>query len=175
MEKNKVTVLIIVVGVLALLVGCIAGTLLGGTAVYLATTRTQEQRNVEPSFDIIPEFGVPALPVTPVMPDRDVSPGLALVTAVTPGSPAERMGIQPGDMIIRIDGQDLAEGGPAAMIAAYAPGDTISIRVLRGDRELEFDGALGENPDAPGKPWLGITYQIVPDTLDGLLGPDGDQ
>jgi predicted metalloprotease with PDZ domain len=59
------------------------------------------------------------------------------IAGVTPGSGAEEAGLMAGDVIVAIDGLDLAAGGMAAMralrgaIAELSPGETVSIEYLR--------------------------------------------
>jgi membrane-associated protease RseP (regulator of RpoE activity) len=174
-EKNKATVIIIVVAAIALLVGCVGGALAGGTVAYMIASRSEMMPSEEPWYPNGPEFDVPALPRTP-----DVS-GLgdlgvqALVTVVTPGSPAERAGIQQGDLIIRFDGKGLVEDGPAAMITSYRPGDSLGITVLRDSEELDLSATVGENSEKAGAPWLGITYQMIPMVPAIQFGPDQDR
>jgi membrane-associated protease RseP (regulator of RpoE activity) len=175
MEKNNATVLLIVVGVLALLVGCTFGVLVGGAAAYMISSTVTESSVIEPPVEpplrITPQYKVPGIPMTPVMPDR-MGSVYALVTVVTPGSPAERGGIQVGDMITRFDGEELQDEGPVTMITAYEPGDRIIVTVQRGTDELELDVTLGENPNAPGSAWLGITYQAISGDMERFMRPD---
>ena len=58
---------------------------------------------------------------------------------VTPGGPAEAAGIQPGDVIVAIDGRPVTEADELIVaIRAKAPGDavTLTIRADGGDREV---------------------------------------
>lgn len=171
MEKKNATVLVVVVGVLALLFGCVLGALAGGSAAYLLAA-PRDSRIEGPALRITPEFQIPAIPEMPVIPGDRIGAVYALVTVVTPGSPADEAGLQVGDMITRFDGDEMDEEGPVTMITAYEPGDRISITVLRGTEELELPLTLGENPDAPGKAWLGITYQAVPGGMERFMRPD---
>jgi putative serine protease PepD len=58
---------------------------------------------------------------------------------VTPGGPAEAAGIQPGDVIVAIDGRPVTEADELIVaIRAKAPGDavTLTIRADGGDRDV---------------------------------------
>ncbi len=82
---------------------------------------------------------------------------------VTAGSPAEKAGIQVGDVITAVDGKDLGRGDDlAAIIAAHKPGDTVTLEVLGAKTESrEVKVILGENPQDTTKPWLGIEYRMA--------------
>lgn len=54
------------------------------------------------------------------------------VNQVQPGSPADRGGIRTGDVITRLDGQEVrGESGFASILLKRKPGDTIGVTVLR--------------------------------------------
>ena len=58
------------------------------------------------------------------------------VAEVTPGSPAQRAGLQPGDVITRIAGMVVEDvGSLQALLSEDAIGSTIELRVLRANRE----------------------------------------
>jgi len=69
------------------------------------------------------------------------------VPAVFPNSPAAKAGLKDGDIVTAIDGtavtasQDLAE----AMLE-HAPGDTVTLSVLRSGKEMEVQVTLGVLP-----------------------------
>ena len=70
-----------------------------------------------------------------------------LVQDVTAGSPGERAGIQPYDVIVAID--DKAERNDDELIrdiAAHAPGTAVKLRVVRNGREEELMVKLAERP-----------------------------
>lgn len=64
---------------------------------------------------------------------REVGTDGALVTDVTPGSDADRAGIQRGDVILQADGADV--NGPQAVIAALGDGNAL-LRVQRGENSF---------------------------------------
>lgn len=91
----------------------------------------------------------------------------ALIDRVTPGSPADRAGIEAGDIITKLDGESLLAGGEAYDEDESAPGmrlierarklergDTVQIELRRGDdtRTVElvagdFEGAFDFDVD----------------------------
>jgi S1-C subfamily serine protease len=69
----------------------------------------------------------------------------AWVTQVWPGSPAEKVGIRPGDVIVRIDGQ-LVES-PAALqrlLADKKVGERLQVNVVREGREYTVAAEVAE-------------------------------
>jgi serine protease Do len=72
----------------------------------------------------------------------------ALVEELEPGSPGERAGIQAGDVILAVDGQDIprSEDLPRA-IARHAPGTHVRLTVLHDKKQRDVDVALAALKD----------------------------
>lgn len=73
----------------------------------------------------------------------------ALVGDVKPDGPAKEAGIQPGDVIIKLN--DEAVSSPSQLrlkISQTSPGTKIKITVLRGKKQMDFTLTLKELPDA---------------------------
>jgi putative serine protease PepD len=71
----------------------------------------------------------------------------AVVGTVTSGGPADDAGVQSGDVIIAIDGTQIA--GPddvSTAIAGRAPGDRVSVTVQRGGSQTKLSVTLGTRP-----------------------------
>jgi serine protease Do len=71
----------------------------------------------------------------------------AVVQDVSPGSPGERAGLRPYDVIIALDGK--AEGNDDELIrdiAAHAPGTAVKLRIVRNGREEDVMVKLAERP-----------------------------
>jgi serine protease Do len=90
-------------------------------------------------------FGVRLTPVTPEIAQRNNLPRAAgaVVTRVTPGGPAQRAGIRPGDIVLSFDGRDIADTRTLTRMVAEAQiGRTVSVRVLRGGRVVNLNARI---------------------------------
>ncbi len=66
-------------------------------------------------------------------------------TAITPGSPAETIGLRQGDIVLEFDGQRITtDNSLADIIRKYNPGDKIILKVLREGEEKFFTVTLDE-------------------------------
>ncbi len=67
------------------------------------------------------------------------------------GSPAQQAGLEPGDLLLAIDGTPPASALDAlGRIAGHKPGRPIQLRGLRGQRAFEVRVQVGERPLSPG-------------------------
>lgn len=74
----------------------------------------------------------------------------ALVAAVSPGSPAFRAGIKPGDVITKVNSDVVKNPGDlAADIASVDPGHDTSITYMRGGKTDTLSVAVTTMPDNP--------------------------
>src|SRR5690606_25321122 len=92
---------------------------------------------------------------------------------ISPDSPAEAAGLQPGDMIIGYDGE-LWQGLPnvLGLLANSAPGDTVNLYIQRGDRRLDVPLVLGAHPTRVVQPsplWLEQSVDLTPFTGQEIL------
>lgn len=101
-------------------------------------------------FGVDTRFKVEALPLA----------GGAVIVDVVPGSPAETAGLKKGDQVLSVDGEDLtAENDLTQIVKSRKPGDVLTLKVQQpGEEAREVTVTLGENPDAAGMAFLGVTY-----------------
>jgi S1-C subfamily serine protease len=101
-----------------------------------------------------PWIGVYYQLVTPALAEEQDLPadsgaliGSATGEAIFPGSPAEDAGLQAGDLIVAVDGTTVDEDHDlSTLILPHAPGDTITLRILRGNTTTNVDVTLGTLP-----------------------------
>jgi S1-C subfamily serine protease len=74
--------------------------------------------------------------------------GTAVVVAtVEPGGPADEAGVKPRDVVVRIDGREVAMIEDVYdVLRGHKPGDTIPVVVRRGDRQRNLELKLGRLP-----------------------------
>ncbi len=79
------------------------------------------------------------------MPDfAFAGPGVK-VAAVTPGSPAEKAGVKEGDVLLKVDGKDVANlQGFSGLLRGLAPGQTVKVVLSRGDQEQTVEVTVAE-------------------------------
>jgi serine protease Do len=69
----------------------------------------------------------------------------ALVAQVVPGSPAEKAGIEQGDVIFEFDGKDVSSSKDLPRIVASTPvGKTLTVKLSRNGKALDRQVKLGE-------------------------------
>lgn len=121
--------------------------------------------------------GMPApgeMPGLQGMPDFDsVESGVAVVS-VAADSPAEAAGLVKGDVIVAVDGQDVATPEDVvAIVGEMKPGDTVTLSVQAQDAEEanDVEVTLAARPDDATRAFLGVSLgmfqsmrsqQIVP-------------
>lgn len=92
------------------------------------------------------DIHVPLTPGVAAQLDLAVSEG-ALVSGTFDASPAEEAGIEAGDVIVAIDGRDVADNTALTEILAdLDPGDEIAIRIVGPGGERNLDVVLDQRP-----------------------------
>ncbi len=119
-----------------------------------------------------PTLDIVTLPIGPDVAEQIGLPadyGL-LIEKVLPGGAAEKAGLRGGnqrayegntpvmlggDLIVKFDGQDI-ESGPdlATEMNRHRAGDTVTVRVFRGQRQMDFKVTLGDAKDQAQGPQI---------------------
>jgi serine protease Do len=119
--------------------------------------------------------------------------GGAVINEVTPGSPADKAGVQPEDLVVAVDGHPIQDNGDLSRyIGQQAPGKTVRLQIVRRDRgqraERTVAVTLGTFPEenasgndegdssggGDGSPQLGMTLRpLTPDMASRLDLPRG--
>ncbi len=109
--------------------------------------------------------------------------GGALVADVTPGGPAAKSGLERGDIILKYNGQNVADRDElSVMTSETAPGTTVHLEIFRKGTTLEKDITLGTLPSngkgveannaGPGAALKGLDVQaLTPDLAQQLNLP----
>jgi putative serine protease PepD len=74
--------------------------------------------------------------------------GGAVVRTVVPGGPADKAGVQTGDVITQVDGRQVFDPSDiSTAIGTHNPGDSVSVTVQRAGAELHLKVKLGQRPN----------------------------
>lgn len=91
--------------------------------------------------------------------------GAEVVTVLDDG-PAAETDLVAGDVVVAVSGEPVDDVERAvAELGRYAPGDTVTLRVATGGDERDVEVELGDNPEEPGRPYVGVllrNYQELP-------------
>jgi serine protease Do len=94
-------------------------------------------------------LGVSIQEVTPEMAKSfgEQQPHGALVGDVSPNGPAQKAGIERGDIIVALNGKPVADSNTLRMtVSMMAPDATVDVKVLRNGSERDISTKLGELP-----------------------------
>ena len=191
-EKKDRTILIVsiivIVGVLVSLIGaCVVGGAVGYVVARRQVKAVNEQRELlEPGerFNpprFLPEEEAPS-PLPPELPEGllpfPMRPGEQLsgawIREVVPDTPADQAGLQEGDLIVAVDGQQVDDEHPLQeLIGEHEPGDGVEITYRRGEEENTVKVRLGKNPEEPQRAYLGV-YFVSLSTLPNRFQVPGD-
>lgn len=168
-ERQRLVAIVAAIAIGGLLLSCVAGALAGGLA-GLFVGRHQARLAAERTFaQEVPEQVMPwrdELPVpVPEFPESTpfVQPGIegAVVVEVIEGTPAEEAGLRSGDVIVAVEDVPIDRNHLLPdVLAQYEPGDRVTIELWRGGRQQAVQATLGENPDDPGLPYLGVRFRM---------------
>jgi len=130
------------------------------------------------------ERGFLGVSLAPMSDDMADSLGLPenkgeIVQSVSDDSAASKAGLQPGDIITGINGQDVtSEQTVIYLIANLQPGETVPIEVLRNGRSITVDATLGKRPSEDELREQQQTFDpdseepMDPEEMDDLIAED---
>jgi S1-C subfamily serine protease len=106
---------------------------------------------------------VPNVQIVPPGSERNPSRGVGFqgvqVIEVVKDSPAEKAGIQVGDVILAVDAQNVDTTHPLdQLIGAKKPNDTVQLKIQRGTDTKTISVTLGANPNNASTAYLGIRF-----------------
>jgi serine protease Do len=133
-------------------------------------------------------LGVTVGPVTSELAEQFKAPDTsgALVQDVTPGAPADKAGLKPGDVIRKFNGRTVNDSSDLPALAASAPpGSAVTLEVLRNGQTLEKKITVEQRPSdlsytagakkSPAEgPLRGIAVQNLTPPLRQQLGISPD-
>jgi len=109
----------------------------------------------------------------------------AIVSQVTPDSPASRGGVQTGDVISQLNGEKIANSGALQVaVSQIAPGTKIALGVIRDGKPVTLNLTVGEfhgnaevasegSPDGPQSGKLGLAVSdLTPDSRQQINVPE---
>lgn len=128
--------------------------------------------------------------IQPVSQDLAESFGLegpagALIADLDPEGPAARDGLEAGDVILGVNGQEVDRSSTLPrLIGRVSPGEEVELDVMRDGRQREITVTVGDWPDAEGgkqvssmtddtQARLGLTVSSLDEQLLERLGIDG--
>lgn len=122
-----------------------------GFAVASNTIRAISDQLIQKGYVSRPYLGVQWQPITPDVAQSNhlgVQWGI-YVTDLASNSPAQKAGIQQGDIITAVGGTPLDESHPFInTLLKYQPGQQITVTVNRNGKTLDLNVTLGERPQA---------------------------
>lgn len=84
----------------------------------------------------------------------------ATLTQVVADSPAAKAGLQVGDVILAIGGQNIDNQHPVdALIRAKKPGDAVDVKFQHGSETKTVGVTLGAQPNNAAAPYLGVQFE----------------
>ena len=120
-----------------------------GFAIPVSTAKTVLDAIVKHGQVVRGWIGIESQDITPEMAD---SFGLAkrsgaIIAGVVRGGPADRAGIQPGDILVAVAGKQVRDTSEMLkLIAQLEPGVKTSMTVVRQRREIKLDVTVGRRP-----------------------------
>ena len=120
-----------------------------GFAIPVSTARNVLESIIKHGQVVRGWIGIESQDITPELAD---SFGLgrqsgAIIAGVVRNGPADRAGVQPGDILLAVEGQNVKNTGDMLnLIAQLAPGAKARLKLMRQKRESTVDVTVGKRP-----------------------------
>lgn len=96
-----------------------------------------------------------------------------IVASVEPAGPARAAGVQQGDVVVKVAGQDVTPDNSLSYIVANTPiGTRVPIEVVRGGKRMTLTATIGERPTEASL--LGQPEQVDPEDAEAADQPGAD-
>ena len=118
-----------------------------GFAISMSTAKPLADELVANGAVVHPSIGIQYAPLNPAIAAQIGvdQPYGAVVMDVVPGSGAADAGLQQGDVIVQVDGEDMREESALAQaISSHKPGDKIKVTILRDNKRRDVTVTLGQ-------------------------------
>ena len=103
-----------------------------------------------------------------------------LIADVMDNSPAQKAGLQAGDIIIELDNQTINNVREVLdIVSSLEVGKTIDIEIMRDKKKISLEATIGERPEAPENityapkesnvKWRGLTVQELDPATEGVV------
>ncbi|MGD9807911.1 MAG: Do family serine endopeptidase [Deferribacterales bacterium] len=90
----------------------------------------------------------------------------ALIADVTKGDPAEKAGVKAGDVVIKINGEEIEDSRELVnKIGRMSPNESVTLTVLRGKKQTDIKVKLGERKDGVTKSELNEDTPVIVENL----------
>jgi len=105
----------------------------------------------------------------------------AIVSEVVSGSPAEKAGIEQGDVVVKFNGEKIGDYGELSRMAALTkPGTEVTLSIIRRGREIEIEVVLGTYPkekalmrQTSGYDIFGVKTEDISKQHQNIIGHQG--
>ncbi len=140
------------VGVNAAIYSQSGGSMGIGFAIPISLARTVMDEIIRSGSVTRGWVGVEVQEVTPELAEAFRLPSTqgALIAGVMRGSPADKAGIKPGDLLVAIDGKPVKNAmSMLGLIASLAPGQNAKFALRRGGHDVDLPISIGKRPKPP--------------------------
>lgn len=165
-RKDRTALIALLASGIALLLGLCLGALGGSVAGYLIGRQAAVARAPTtltlPTPELVPTPPPPVVPELPIIPRNLMGMSGALVREVVPNSPADRAGLQVGDIITGINATPVDADHPLVMVLGdFKPGQQVTLEIWRAGQTRTISLTLGQHPEDKTRPYIGIRYVDV--------------